>query len=387
MATPTSPKRKPSVLSVFGVITQRIGGTESYARELSAQLARHGWDSILCFENDAPEMVRQYLAAPNVTLVQLPEACALKWSATREMGALIRQLRPTLLHLHYVGFLGTYPWQARLGSVERVFFTDHRSPPEGHLIGRAAFARRLLSRLVNWPITRVFAVSQYGYRAITGLDVLPADRFAVHYNGVDLTRTVVDEGAAARFRTRFAIPEDRSIIAQICWMIPEKGVGDLLAAAALVVRRNPRAHFVLVGDGHALSSFQRQAAEMGLAGHLTWTGNLVDTLAEGVYAAAEIVCQMSRWEEVFGFVIAEAMASGKPVIATRVGGIPELIDDGQTGFLVDRGDHQAMADKILALLADADLRHSMGCAGRLKAEIRFDLKKNVAELLRSYGIG
>jgi glycosyltransferase involved in cell wall biosynthesis len=110
-------------------------------------------------------------------------------------------------------------------------------------------------------------------------------------------------------------------------------------------------------------------------------------MAEGVYAAAEIVCQMSRWEEVFGFVIAEAMASGKPVVATRVGGIPELIDDGQTGFLVDRGDHQAMADKILALLADANLRRSMGCAGRLKAEIRFDLKKNVAELLRSYGIG
>ena len=126
---------------------------------------------------------------------------------------------------------------------------------------------------------------------------------------------------------------------------------------------------------------------MGLAGHLTWTGNVVDTLAEGVYAAAEIVCQMSRWEEVFGFVIAEAMVSGKPVVATRVGGIPELIDDGQTGFLVDRGDHQAMADKILALLADANLRHSMGCAGRLKAKIRFDLKKNVAELISSYGIG
>jgi glycosyltransferase involved in cell wall biosynthesis len=198
---------------------------------------------------------------------------------------------------------------------------------------------------------------------------------------------VVDEGAAASVRARFSIPEDRSIVAQICWMIPEKGVADLLAAAALVVERNPRAHFVFVGDGHALESFRRKAGEMGLAGHVTWTGNVVDTFAEGVYAAAEIVCQMSRWEEVFGFVIAEAMVSGKPVVATRVGGIPELIDDGHTGFLVDRGDHQAMAEKILALLADAHLRHSMGCAGRRKAEIHFDLKKNVAELVSLYGIG
>jgi glycosyltransferase involved in cell wall biosynthesis len=387
MARPTSPQRRPFVLSVFGVITERIGGIESYARELSAQLARHGWDSILCFENHAPESVRQYLAAPNVTIVQLPEASALKWSATRDMRALIRQLRPTLLHLHYVGFLGTYPWLARLSSVDRVFFTDHRSPPEGHVIRRAGFARRLISRLVNWPITKVFAVSKYGYRCITGLDVLPRDRCAVNYNGVDLTRAVVDDGAAARFRARFSIPVDRSIIAQICWMIPEKGVADLLAAAAQVVARNPRAHFVFVGDGHGLESFRRKAGEMGLAGHVTWTGNVMDTMAEGVYAAADIVCQMSRWEEVFGFVIAEAMVSGKPVIATRVGGIPELIDDGQTGCLVDRGDHQAMADKILALLADANLRHTMGCAGRRKAEIRFDLKKNVAELVSFYGIG
>jgi glycosyltransferase involved in cell wall biosynthesis len=386
MPAPVS-QRRPSVLSVFGVITERIGGIESYARELSVQLARRGWDSILCFENDAPETVRQYLAAPNVTVVQLPEASALKWAAVRELGALMRQLRPTFLHLHYVGFLGMYPWLARLGSVERVFFTDHRSPPEGHVIGRAPLARRLISRLINWPITNVFAVSNYGYRCITGLDVLPADRFVVTYNGVDLSRAVVDQGAASRFRARFSIPEDRSIVAQISWMIPEKGVADLLAAAALVIARNPRAHFVFVGDGHGLESFRRQAGEMGLAAHVTWTGNVVDTFTEGVYAAADIVCQMSRWEEVFGFVIAEAMVSAKPVIATRVGGIPELIDDGHTGFLVDRGDTQSMADKILALMADADLRHSMGCAGRRKAETRFDLKKNVAELISSYGIG
>src|SRR5262249_44175280 len=101
MSEPTSSQRRPSVLSVFGIITTRIGGIESHARELSAQLDRHGWDSLLYFDNDAPENVRQYLAAPNVTIGQLHQAAYLKWSAMRKMTAVIHRLRPTILHMHY----------------------------------------------------------------------------------------------------------------------------------------------------------------------------------------------------------------------------------------------------------------------------------------------
>ena len=177
--------------------------------------------------------------------------------------------------------------------------------------------------------------------------MLPSEKFVLNYNGIDFTRAAAGDGAAAAFRRRFSIPEDRSIVAQICWMIPEKGVADLLAAAALVVARNPRTHFVFVGEGDARESFARQAEDLELAGHVTWTGSLMDPFGEGVYAAADIICQVSRWEEVFGFVIAEAMVARKSVVGTRAGGIPELIDDGVTGWLVDRGDHQGMAEKIL----------------------------------------
>jgi len=124
----------PTVLSVFGVETQQIGGIESYAREVSSQLGRHGWDSILCFHNDAPSNVRRYLEAPNVTVGVLHNACELKWAPIREMARLIRDRHPRILHLHYIGFLGGYPWLARLCSVNQVFLTDHGSRPEGHVI-------------------------------------------------------------------------------------------------------------------------------------------------------------------------------------------------------------------------------------------------------------
>jgi glycosyltransferase involved in cell wall biosynthesis len=144
--------------------------------------------------------------------------------------------------------------------------------------------------------------------------------------------------------------------------------------------------FVIVGDGPYRSECQKLAAELGISEHLTWTGVVEDPLSEGVYSAADVVCQMSRWEEVFGQVITEAMASWKPVIATRVGGIPELIKDGETGFLVERGDIPSMADKILYLLSNPAQRTRMGNKGREAVEARFDHRSNVGKLIELYGL-
>jgi glycosyltransferase involved in cell wall biosynthesis len=93
---------------------------------------------------------------------------------------------------------------------------------------------------------------------------------------------------------------------------------------------------------------------------------------------------VSHWEEIFCWTITEAMACGKPVVATRVGGIPELVQDGETGFLVPRGDVAAVAARILTLLGDVELRQRMGRAARQIAETKFNLKRNVAKLLEFY---
>jgi glycosyltransferase involved in cell wall biosynthesis len=216
--------------------------------------------------------------------------------------------------------------------------------------------------------------------------LLHRERFFSIYNGIELNQSWNNARDAQRFRRKYEIPAHKSIVAQLSWMIPEKGILDLLEAARLVVGRDPNAHFVLAGDGAYREQFIERSIAVGLRDNITWTGNLLDPRGEGVYAAADVVCQMSRWEEVFGFVIAEAMAAGKPVVATRAGGIPELVEDGRTGYLVERGDHEAMAGKILALLGDPSLRQQMGEAGRLAAETQFDLTANVARLLERYGI-
>jgi glycosyltransferase involved in cell wall biosynthesis len=130
----------------------------------------------------------------------------------------------------------------------------------------------------------------------------------------------------------------------------------------------------------------KDAEAMGLAAHITWTGLVQDPFAEGVYDVADIVCQLSEWEELFGWMIAEAMAYKKPIVATKVGGIPELVEDGVTGFLVGRGDSDAAATKLGQLASDPELRRRMGQAGKEIVSERFDLRRNVAQLLSVYGL-
>jgi len=221
---------------------------------------------------------------------------------------------------------------------------------------------------------------------MTALDVLPQNRFHLIYNSVDTSRGRRDPDAGVKFRRKYGIPDSRAIVTQVSWLIPEKGISDLLEAAALVLSQNPEVQFVVVGDGASREEYVTLATTMQIQEHLTWTGLVQDPLGEGVYAAADIVCQVSRWEEVFGFTIAEAMACGRPVVATEVGGIPELVQDGQTGFLVPRGAPDQIADRILALTHDADLRRRFGQAGRNVAAKRFDLEQNVSQLLGLYGL-
>ena len=379
-------RHTPTLISVFGVKPLRIGGTETFARELSLQLGERGWQSVLCFLSEPTAEVRRFLDLPNISFEVLADSTNGNRDARRNLAGIMRKHRPEILHLHYVSFLNLYSWSARFQSARQVFFTDHHSRPAGYVQSRAPFWKRAAARLINQPLDKVICVSNYGYECMTAVDLLPRNRFQMIYNGVDLSRVQADPLLAARFRERYSIPAERAIVTQVSWIIPEKGIADFLETARLVLRQNRNVQFVLVGDGANREQYMKDAAAMGLGDHITWTGMVDDPFGEGVFHAADVVCQFSRWEEVFGWMIAEAMAHGKPVVATRVGGIPELITDGVTGHLVGRGDAPAMSDRVLKLLADPALRERMGAAGREVVRRKFNLRTNVAQLVESYGI-
>ena len=377
----------PSLVSVFDVEPRFIGGTETYARELSRQLGRHGWRSVLCFVTPPTEEVRRFLDLPNVSIELLhQDVTRFNVRVMGRVARILRQYKPRIAHFHYVDLLSLYPWVTRLASGADVFFTDHGSRPEGHRSERASLPRRGLARVINWPVTKVICVSDYGYRSLVDRGLFPAERCRRIYNGVDLGRVVESRERGAAFRQRFSIPEGRTVITQVSWIIPEKGVLDLLHSARQVIAERPASHFVIVGEGAFRDEYMAKGRELGLEGHLAWTGLVQDPFTAGVYDATDILCQASRWGEVFGWVIAEAMAYGRPVVATRVGGIPEVVSERKSGLLVDRGDVTALTENLLALIDDPGRRMAMGKAGREKVQTLFDLQKNVTQLLESYGI-
>lgn len=376
----------PTLVSVFGVAPRRIGGTEMFARELSAQLGASGWNSVLCFLSEPTGEVRRFLDLPNVTFEVLTNSTDGDRQARRNLAQILKKHQPDILHLHFVSFLTLYPWVARFNFVRKVFFTDHHSRPAGHVSQRAPLWKRAAARIIGLPLSKVVCVSNYGYECMTSVDLLPRDRFEMIYNGVDVSRVGPDNGAGSAFRRRFEIPENQQIVTQVCWMIPEKGISDFLGMARAVAAQKHDVHFVLVGEGSHREQYMKDAEAMGLGNRITWTGMMDDPFGEGVFHAADVVCQFSQWEEVFGWMIAEAMAHAKPVVATRVGGIPELIIDGVSGYLVNRGNTESMSERVLDLLKDAQARTRMGQIASEIVQTKFDLQKNVTQLIESYGI-
>ena len=163
----------PTLLSVFGVEPRRIGGAETFARELSRQLGERGWDSVLCFLSEPAENVRDFLDLPNVRFETLADSTEGGRQARHDLRRILSKTQPEILHLHFVGFLNLYSWSAWTRSVKSIFFTDHHSRVEGYGAPRIPFLKRAAARVINWPLTRVVCVSRYGYECMTALELLP----------------------------------------------------------------------------------------------------------------------------------------------------------------------------------------------------------------------
>jgi len=181
------------------------------------------------------------------------------------------------------------------------------------------------------------------------------------------------------------------VVGTVAHLSAEKGHETLLDAAAKVIVRVPEAQFVFVGEGELMPKLRGKIDQLGLQKHVTFLGFRRDS--EAVLKNFCIFCLPSLSEGLSSAILV-AMASGLPVIATQVGGIPELVVDGETGLLVSPREVDPLEDALCRLLESAELRQKMGEAGRRRVEERFALSRKLdqtelhyAELLAQKGIG
>jgi glycosyltransferase involved in cell wall biosynthesis len=189
------------------------------------------------------------------------------------------------------------------------------------------------------------------------------------------------DGRAALF-SEFGISLDKKLIVAAGYFIPEKGLSDLLKAAAKVRETRKDVVFILVGDGPLERQLKEEAHSLGIDDIVRFTGLRFDV--DRFMSASDAVVVPSTWQEPAGLVVVEAMATSRPVIASRVGGIPEYLSEGEAGLLVEPGNPTQIAEAILKILNDGPMAQRMGIAGRQRAEQLFSMEKWVADTMALY---
>jgi glycosyltransferase involved in cell wall biosynthesis len=208
--------------------------------------------------------------------------------------------------------------------------------------------------------------------------VEPTRAITVH-EGIDLER--VEAAPPAKLHEELWLPHHAPVVGNVAALVPHKGQRHLIEAAMIVLRQVPDARFVIAGEGELRESLERMIKENRLEKHVILAGFRPDVLS--LHKAFDIFV-MSSVTEGLGTSLLDAMACGKPIVATTAGGIPEVVVDGETGFLVPPRDHRAMAEALVKLLKDPELRKKMGHAGLARARRKFSADRMVQETLKVY---
>jgi glycosyltransferase involved in cell wall biosynthesis len=342
------------------VTLAEVGGAQAYVAALLPALVREFQVTVAAY---GPGPVREAAAAAGARFVPLrhvrrPISPWRDLAGLVELVRLLRRERPDILHANSskAGVLGRLA--AVLAGVPIRIFTVHGWAFSAHS-GAASLLYHAADRLMRPLTTATICVSERERaRGLEARTCIP-ERTTVILNAVDVARVprAGHDGAGPRIVSvgRLAAPKDFRTLVRALALLPRG------AAEALIV-----------GDGPDRAQLEAEIARLGLAEQVLLAGERRDV--PELLARADLFVLSSRSEGLPVSVL-EAMAAGLPVIASSVGGLPELVADGETGMLVEAGDVDDLAAALRLLLAEPSLRRRLGAAGRARAEERFGLER------------
>jgi glycosyltransferase involved in cell wall biosynthesis len=380
-------------VKVLRVIARlNMGGPALHVAYLTAGLAERGYETTLVAGTlargeDSMAFVAEGLGIDVVRIDELRRDIAPVRDALAvvKLARLIRTQRPQILHTH----------TAKAGAVGRLaaLLAGDARPPiivhtfHGHVlrgyfdpIRSAGF--RLLERWLARTTTALVAVSPQVRDDLVALGVAPREKFGVVRLGVELDERV-DATANGRRETRrvLGIGPDRFAVGWIGRMTGVKRTDDVLLAFRALRERGVDACLCMVGDGPDRDHVERRAHELGVMRDTLFLG-YQESVARFLSAFDAFV--LPSVNEGTPVTAIEALASGRPVVATRVGGVPDVVRDGVDGFLVEAGAIDDLADRLARLAADPDLRERMGAAGRERVVSRYAVDRLVDDVDRLY---
>jgi len=357
------------------------GGGERFAAELAASLDSERFDRSICVtrwpyppgeerpgDTEAVEALRE----AGVEVVGLGRRST--WDP-RPWRRLVRELRSKPVDVLHAHKFGSNLWDSTLGTLARVpvvISHEHTWSYEG------SRPRVLLDRNVVGRLSDAFiAVSEHDRRKMIEVEHIPADRAVLIPNGIRGPRAA----SGGDVRAELGIGVDAPVAGAIGHLRAQKAYGVLVEAAAIVRATLQGLRVLIVGEGPEREALEAQIRERGLEETVTLLGRRDDM--GDIIAAIDVAVSSSAFEG-SPLSLMEAMAASKPIVATAVGGVPDLVVEGETGFLVPPADPTGLARAISTILGDRDLAARMGAAGAQRQRTEFDFAQTVRRVEELY---
>jgi L-malate glycosyltransferase len=319
-----------------------------------------------------PDGELQRRAAGAADLTPLSPRAEMDLGAAWQLSRLIRQLAPDLVHAHDPHAVAAAALALALGA------PDPRPP----LVASRRVDFHIRGNSFSWwkyrQVSCFIAASEAIGRMLIE-DGLPADRVVRVYEGIEVDRIAGQE--PANLREEHWLPPHAVIVGNVAALVPHKGQRYLVEAAALVIQKVPEARFLIAGEGELRPVLQRQIKDLHLDKHVVLTGFHTGIPA---FLKGLDLFVMSSVTEGLGTSLLDAMAASRAIVATRAGGIPEVVADGSTGLLVPVRGPEAMAEAIGGLLRDPERRERMGRAGLARVRAQFSADRMVDATLDAY---
>lgn len=356
------------------------GGTERHVLTLARGIDRRRFSPSLLTTAGGGSLHRDFAAVMPVTVRGDPEhGKRFRSSPWEHLGTIrfllneFRKERPDILHAYLPAANVLGPVAGKIAGVRRVIVSKRGLANYKTPFTLLPHVEPLGNRLADVVLVNSDAVR----RDVERTERNWRGKFRKVYNGVPPISTWTPDDVV-RFRVREGIPASSPVIVSVSNFYPYKGHADLIEAAARVAARVPDVLFLLVGrDAGTLETCMRMVRERGLERNVRFTGGRTDV--PDLVRASDLFAHPSH-EEGFSNAILEAMSAGKSVVAYDVGGNSEAVQDGRTGLLAPLRRPEALADAILKLLMDADLRRAMGARGRERALEQFSVERMVGEM-------
>jgi glycosyltransferase involved in cell wall biosynthesis len=316
-------------------------------------------------------------ASEGLELVPFAPRTEMDLAAAWRFSRVIKRLRPDVVHAHDPHGVA----MAALGLSFGAASARGRSPAlvaarrvDFHLKGNS------FSRWKHRQVDCFIAASETIRRMLLA-DGVEERRTVTIHEGIDVAHVI--RTPAVDVHEAFWLPHGSPVVGNVAALVPHKGQRDLIEAARLVVPQFPDARFVILGEGELRDPLERLIREHRLEKHVLLPGFRTDVI--GCIKGFDLFV-LSSITEGLGTSLLDAMACAKPIVATRAGGIPEVVADGATGVLVPPRDPHALAEAIVRLLRDPAARQRMGDAGLARVRERFTVERMVAETAELYRI-